>query len=119
MIDLIIGLILGIGYLWGVRFIAGVLAADLGYNLDGAGKFMCVFGGMFFGLAWPFIAIGRISYVLWHKFGPENLDLIEALFPEPKEIESRRERRNRLLNEREADLSKRERWVKEREKQLR
>ena len=117
--DLIIGLIFGIGYLWGVRFIAGFHAADLGYNLDGVDKFICVLGGAFFGLFWPIIAIARTSYVLWRKFGPENLELFEALFPEPKEIESRRERRNRLLNEREADLSKRERWVKEREKQLR
>lgn len=104
------------GYLWFWRYHVGYAIHEVSDYSDVVDISLCnVFLGTITAMFWPLTVTGRGLYILWTKYDlGERVGGLERFFPGPKEIETSHERKRRLLDEREEELERRERWVKER-----
>ena len=118
MIDAIFITVYIIGWLWGTRFAGGAFFTDMGYD-DAIDLVFAVLIGLCCGFGWPRLLVGRLAYVGWVKYVPDNLDysFAEKIFPAPKPVESYSERKQlKAVSERE-ELEMLREWAK-REKEL-
>lgn len=117
---LIIGIIYGLGYLVTFRYVMGYFLSEVACDpVDAFDFFFSTAASLIVTAAWPIVVAGRGLYVLGVKYGPADDEWWKGIFPAPKEVESRYERNKRLRREKEAELTRRERWVREREMELR
>jgi hypothetical protein len=111
MIDTVLFIGFLLGWLWCIWFAAGWLGRDMGDPVDYL--FGATFGLLLGWFVWPFVAVGRLIYIAWVKWGPEDTDLtdlLETVFPGPREIESRGDRNRKLLKEKERELELYRAW---------
>lgn len=104
------------GYLWFWRYIIGAIVHDVvGNEPDGVDYLVGVFIGSIVTLAWPPVVVIRLVYVLAKKYG--DVRAFESFFPAAKEIETKAEREERLMREREEAVWERQRAINAHERE--
>lgn len=107
------------GYVWFWRYHVGYVLDDFAYgDADGFDIAMSMALGTLICAFWPATVAMRGVYVLWVKYGSDQAKAIEGLFPGPKEIESRWEKKERLEREARVLASTRQREINDKEREL-
>lgn len=120
--------ILFVGYLltclWGFRFAAGAYVYDMtpkGHRVSGEDFMLGMLIGVIGALISPAMLPARIVYVVWRKHlvdNPMTDNVIHLMFPAPKEIETKREKRERLERERAEEIANQRKEINRREREL-
>jgi|SRR6478735_8701134 len=105
------------GYAWFWRYTVGYIINEMSsYRRDGFDYGFGIIMGTFGNIIWPGLVLARGIYVLCKK-AYKGGDLLDRMFPGPKEIETRAEKASRLEYEKRVaeDMAHRAINLKERE----
>jgi hypothetical protein len=101
------------------RYVVGAFLHEFTYgDPDGADFCFALFMGSLVTLFWPILAIGRGIFVTWVKYGSDRTAVLGNFFPEPKEIETAKQKRQRLDREKAEQVRLQRAQINDREREL-
>lgn len=107
------------GYAFTYRYVVGAIIHNFAYGEpDGEDVAFGLIMGAMANMFWPALVAARGIYIAWVKWGSERSGSIGRIFPDLKEIETAKDKRQRIEREKEASIKIERAKINAREREL-